>query len=151
MKPARERSDSPRPGRCRRPWCGSWSRGGLQRTQGEGERNMAAKRCAARSEWPALVQRTSCDAADSLIVTAGRNVCATWACLVFLVVAEVARAEEPPQYEWTQVTAKAEFTPRDGAGALTYQGKMWFLGGWNPGDKKNFPRICNNEVWSSAD
>ena len=28
---------------------------------------------------------------------------------------------------------------------------MWFLGGWNPGDKKHFPRICNNEVWSSAD
>ncbi|HUE73236.1 MAG TPA: hypothetical protein VMP01_20285 [Pirellulaceae bacterium] len=60
-------------------------------------------------------------------------------------------AEDIPQYEWTQVTAKAAFAPRDGAGALTFQGKMWFLGGWNPGDKKNFPRICNNEVWSSAD
>ena len=60
-------------------------------------------------------------------------------------------ADEPPQYEWTQVTAKAAFAARDGAGALTFQGKMWFLGGWNPSDKKNFPRICNNEVWSSAD
>jgi hypothetical protein len=59
--------------------------------------------------------------------------------------------EEPPQYAWTQVTAKAAFAPRDGAGALTFQDKMWFLGGWNPGDKKHFPRICNNEVWSSAD
>ncbi len=28
---------------------------------------------------------------------------------------------------------------------------MWLLGGWNPGDKVYFPRICNNEVWSSAD
>ncbi len=56
-----------------------------------------------------------------------------------------------PQYEWQQVTAKAAFAPRDGAGALTYHGKMWFLGGWNPGDKKNFPRICNNEVWNSVD
>lgn len=56
-----------------------------------------------------------------------------------------------PQYEWQQVTPKAAFAPRDGAGALTFQGKMWFLGGWNPGDKKFFPRICNNEVWNSAD
>jgi hypothetical protein len=28
---------------------------------------------------------------------------------------------------------------------------MWLIGGWNPGDKVHFPRICNNEVWSSAD
>jgi hypothetical protein len=28
---------------------------------------------------------------------------------------------------------------------------MWLLGGWNPGDKVNFPRICNNEVWTSGD
>jgi hypothetical protein len=28
---------------------------------------------------------------------------------------------------------------------------MWLLGGWNPSDKKTFPRICNNEVWSSQD
>ena len=25
------------------------------------------------------------------------------------------------------------------------------MGGWNPGDKEHFPRICNNEVWSSQD
>lgn len=60
-------------------------------------------------------------------------------------------AAEPPQYEWTNVTMKAEFAPRDGAGALTFKDRMWFIGGWNPGDKKHFPRICNNEVWSSAD
>ena len=28
---------------------------------------------------------------------------------------------------------------------------MWLLGGWNPSDKKHFPRICSNDVWSSAD
>src|SRR5437016_7541068 len=55
------------------------------------------------------------------------------------------------KYRWVSVTKKAEFAPRDGAGALTFKGKMWFLGGWNPGDKKHFPRICNNEVWSSRD
>lgn len=60
------------------------------------------------------------------------------------------RADEP-EYTWEQITAKAAFAPRDGAGALTWQGKMWFLGGWNPSDKKNFPRICNNEVWNSVD
>ena len=60
-------------------------------------------------------------------------------------------SQEVKDYRWTQVANKAEFAPRDGAGALVYKDKMWFLGGWNPGDKKHFPRICNNEVWSSAD
>jgi hypothetical protein len=58
---------------------------------------------------------------------------------------------EIPEYEWKQVTAKASFAPRDGAGALTFKGRMWLIGGWNRGDVKNFPRTCNNEVWSSAD
>ena len=70
---------------------------------------------------------------------------------VLLVIATVAGAQELPRYEWAQVSARADFAPRDGAGALSFQGKMWLLGGWNPGDKKNFPQICNNEVWSSAD
>ena len=56
-----------------------------------------------------------------------------------------------PRYAWKKITGQAAFAPRDGAGALTFQGKMWLLGGWNPGDKKFFPRICNNEVWNSAD
>jgi len=56
-----------------------------------------------------------------------------------------------PQYEWKKITTSAAFAPRDGAGALTFQGKMWLIGGWNPGDKKFFPRICNNEVWNSTD
>ena len=60
-------------------------------------------------------------------------------------------SQEVKDYEWVQVNKAAAFAPRDGAGALTFKGRMWFLGGWNPGDKKNFPRICNNEVWNSAD
>jgi hypothetical protein len=60
-------------------------------------------------------------------------------------------SSQTAQYEWAQVTPKAAFAPRDGAGALVFKDKMWLIGGWNPGDKKHFPRICNNEVWSSAD
>jgi hypothetical protein len=64
----------------------------------------------------------------------------------FAIVASQAR-----NYEWTLVTIKAPFAPRDGAGALTFHDRLWFLGGWNPSDKSHFPRICNNEVWSSRD
>ena len=54
-------------------------------------------------------------------------------------------------YHWVQVTGKAAFAPRDGAGALVFQQKMWLIGGWNSGDKKHFPRDCVNDVWSSGD
>ncbi len=64
---------------------------------------------------------------------------------------ENASSQEQAQYKWVNVTMKAAFAPRDGAGALTFKDRMWLLGGWNPGDKVRFPRICNNEVWSSAD
>lgn len=63
----------------------------------------------------------------------------------------ITASQEVKDYRWELVTKKADFAPRDGAGALTFKGRMWFLGGWNPGDRKHFPRICNNEVWSSAD
>ncbi|MCA9115416.1 MAG: hypothetical protein KDA79_10035 [Planctomycetaceae bacterium] len=65
-------------------------------------------------------------------------------------VARAAAPAETPQYEWQQITLKGPFAPRDGAGALVFKEKMWLLGGWNPSDKKHFPRICNNEVWSSS-
>ncbi len=54
-------------------------------------------------------------------------------------------------YKWTEVTSEALFAPRDGAGALVFDDRMWLLGGWNPRDMANFPRTCNNEVWSSSD
>ncbi len=46
----------------------------------------------------------------------------------------VAHADEP-RYEWRNVTHKAAFAPRDGAGTLTFQDRTWLIGGWNPGDK----------------
>jgi len=60
---------------------------------------------------------------------------------------------DEPSYEWEFVTRQAEFAARDGAGILSYEGKLWLLGGWNPipSARAFFPRICNNEVWSSAD
>lgn len=54
-------------------------------------------------------------------------------------------------YRWELVTMKAPFAARDGAGALSLQGTMYLLGGWNPGDKVNFPKICNSQVWASTD
>ena len=54
------------------------------------------------------------------------------------------------KYHWTKITEAAAFAPRDGAGALVFQDRMWLLGGWNPNDKKNIPKICNSEVWSSS-
>src|SRR3954447_8185536 len=70
--------------------------------------------------------------------------------LTLLVACGPAPGQAPPTYTWERVTAQAPFAPRDGAGALTFNNRMFLLGGWNPGDKKHFPRICNNEVWSSA-
>ncbi len=58
---------------------------------------------------------------------------------------------EPAKWVWKQVTDSAAWAPRDGAGALVFKGQMWLLGGWNPSDRVHFPRICNNEVWSSVD
>ncbi len=61
------------------------------------------------------------------------------------------RAARARDYQWIHVTDHAAYAPRDGAGALVFKNRMWLLGGWNPGDKQHFPRVCNNEVWSSAD
>ncbi len=49
------------------------------------------------------------------------------------------------------MTASAPFAPRDGAGALVFDGAMWLLGGWNPRDKVHFPLTCSNDVWRSTD
>jgi hypothetical protein len=70
--------------------------------------------------------------------------------LLLCLASPLAHSDEPV-YEWQNVTRKAAFAARDGAGALTFRGRMWLIGGWNPGDKQAFPRICNNEVWSSVD
>jgi hypothetical protein len=87
-----------------------------------------------------------------------RNKNTAWSmcfCLAVLTIAgaAVAHADDPPQYQWQQVTGNAPFAARDGAGALVYDNKMWLLGGWNPyeKDKAYFPKVTNNEVWSSTD
>jgi len=51
-------------------------------------------------------------------------------------------------YLWKRTAVNAPFGPRDGAGGIVHEGRMWLLGGWNP---TAFPRICANDVWSSAD
>lgn len=53
------------------------------------------------------------------------------------------------KYEWQEITRTASFAPRDGAGAMVHDGKMWLIGGWNPDDKAQFPKVCSNDVWSS--
>lgn len=55
------------------------------------------------------------------------------------------------EYEWTCVTNKAPYVPRDGAGALVFNGRMWLIGGWNPWVKPLYPGDCNSEIWSSDD
>ncbi len=62
-----------------------------------------------------------------------------------------AAAADAPGYAWRCVTMQAPFAPRDGAGALVYQGAMWLIGGWNPRDKAHFPATCSNDVWRSTD
>jgi hypothetical protein len=53
------------------------------------------------------------------------------------------------EYEWEEVTSTAAFAGRDGAGALTYNGEMFLLGGWGPA--ADYPRRTTNEVWKSTD
>jgi hypothetical protein len=55
-----------------------------------------------------------------------------------------------PAYGWGNVTVQAPFAPRDGAGMVVYQNKLWLLGGWNA-DTTVFPNTTSNEVWSSPD
>jgi len=55
------------------------------------------------------------------------------------------------EYRWVNISMKAAFAPRDGAGALVYHDRMWLIGGWNSRDEENFPLDCINDVWSSAD
>lgn len=82
-----------------------------------------------------------------------RSIVAVWAAFAFLPSSGSGLSAAEPAYRWVKVNEKAAFAPRDGAGALSYRGQMWLLGGWNPiaSAREFFPRICNNEVWSSED
>ncbi|MSS70239.1 MAG: hypothetical protein EXS64_01995 [Candidatus Latescibacteria bacterium] len=48
-----------------------------------------------------------------------------------------------PTLNWVKVTDKAPWIPRDSAGELVFNGRMWLFGGYTP------PLV--NDVWSSAD
>ncbi len=52
-------------------------------------------------------------------------------------------------YDWVSVQSSLPFTPRDGAGLLNFQNKMWLLGGWDP--PYHPPNNTHSEVWSSND
>ena len=75
----------------------------------------------------------------------------TFVAIRLLVLAAMLPAAFAADYRWVNVTSSAAFAPRDGAGALSFRGRMWLVGGYNPRDKVHFPLICNNEVWSSGD
>jgi hypothetical protein len=70
------------------------------------------------------------------------TVVAVW---LFSVVAQAA------EYKWVQVTRAAAFSKRDGAGAVTYQGKMWVLGGWSDPPGGGAGHVSYNDVWNSGD
>jgi hypothetical protein len=55
------------------------------------------------------------------------------------------------EYRWTQVTDAAAFSKRDGAGAVTYRGKMWVLGGWSDDPAGGSAHVSYNDVWNTAD
>jgi hypothetical protein len=54
-------------------------------------------------------------------------------------------------YQWICVNENADFTWRDGAGALVFKDKMWLLGGYRYEGRLPHTRSCNSEVWSSTD
>ena len=53
------------------------------------------------------------------------------------------------EYDWVEVTPTLPWNSKDGAGLLTYNGKMWCLGGWDP--PHHPPLYTHNEIWSSTD
>lgn len=55
------------------------------------------------------------------------------------------------EYHWEEVNHNCEWHPRDGAGVLVFQDKMWLLGGWNPFVEDWLPGYTSNEVWHSVD
>lgn len=52
-------------------------------------------------------------------------------------------------YRFTLVNKKAKFEPRDGAGALYFNKKLFLIAGWYPSHNRKWPKATNNEVWVS--
>jgi hypothetical protein len=53
-----------------------------------------------------------------------------WLCMMAMACQTVVAAADVPRYGWAPVTLKAPFAPRDGAGVLTFNGRMYLLDGW---------------------
>lgn len=53
------------------------------------------------------------------------------------------------EYDWQEVSSALPFNAKDGSGLLTFNNKMWLLGGWDP--PYNPPMNTHSEVWSSTD
>lgn len=53
------------------------------------------------------------------------------------------------EYDWTEVANTLPFNAKDGSGLVTFQNKMWLLGGWDP--PYHPPMNTHSEVWSSVD
>jgi hypothetical protein len=53
------------------------------------------------------------------------------------------------EYDWVEVSDTLPFNAKDGAGLLSFQDKMWLLGGWDP--PFHPPLYTHNEIWSSVD
>lgn len=53
------------------------------------------------------------------------------------------------EYDWEEVSSTLPFNAKDGAGLVSFQNKMWLLGGWDP--PFHPPNYTHSEVWSSTD
>jgi len=53
------------------------------------------------------------------------------------------------EYEWLEAASSLPFNAKDGSGLVSFQNKMWLLGGWDP--PFHPPLNTHNEIWSSTD
>ncbi|MBK6642790.1 MAG: hypothetical protein IPG39_16995 [Bacteroidetes bacterium] len=53
------------------------------------------------------------------------------------------------EYDWVEVANTLPFNAKDGSGLLSFQSKLWLLGGWDP--PYHPPMNTHSEVWNSID
>lgn len=53
------------------------------------------------------------------------------------------------EYDWVEVASTLPFNAKDGSGLLSFQDKLWLLGGWDP--PYHPPMNTHSEVWNSVD
>ena len=58
-------------------------------------------------------------------------------------------AEYTGEFTWTQVNKKADWPKRWNMGATAFDGKLWVMGGYNPGMRGGDTYL--EDVWSSED